>query len=722
MKRIRNLVIGGIENKIFNLILITVILITAAFTAVTLYQNRTLAQLTEEAGEQQRTAITGATDELMEKVVVQSLDRTAQQEAYIADEMFHGLQTRVELLGTYAEELFTNPQNYQRMPYAAPDSAKDGEIVTQAIFADGVNMSNAAMRSRIGLAANMAVIMESLYDVSAETNSCFIALPEGVFLVTDDRSAAKFDENGEQISYDPRTRPWYIQAVEAGGLIFTDVELDAFTGDIGIVCAMPVYVNGQLKAVVGSDLFLTSMQETIQASEENGGFSCVINQNGHVVFSPKDRGVFRVMSSDMAVDLRTVSNDKLAALIRDAMQAKTDVRIVNLENGANYMIGVPMETVGWVMVAAFSRDMAMQPGIMMRKELARIETEAATTYREKSSRSRHTIIALLFALTILMLAGALTLGKRIVKPLNTITKKIASLSERDLEFKMEDAYRTGDEIEVLAESFASVSHRTVEYIGQVQRVTAEKERIGTELEMATRIQTAMLPHIFPAFPDRPELDIYASMDPAKEVGGDFYDYFLVDDDHLCMVIADVSGKGVPAALFMMASKIIIQSIAMLGSSPAEILKRTNDAICSNNEEEMFVTVWLGIVDLSTGRVTAANAGHEYPVLKEPGGIFEILKDRHDFVIGGMEGLRYNEYELQLTPGGKLFVYTDGVPEATNADKEQFGTERMVSALNVDPAAAPEQLLANVRGAVNDFVQDAEQFDDLTMLCIEYKGR
>ncbi len=722
MKRIRNLVIGGIENKIFNLILVTVILICAAFTAVTLYQNRTLAQLTEDAGEQQRTAITGATDELMEKVVVQSLDRTAQMEASIADEMFHGLQTRVELLGTYAEELFANPQNYQRMPYAAPDSAKDGEVVTQAILADGVNMSNAAMRSRIGLAANMSVIMESLYDVSAETNSCFIALPEGVFLVTDDRSAAKFDENGELISYDPRTRPWYIQAVEAGGLIFSDVELDAFTGDIGIVCAMPVYVNGQLKAVVGSDLFLTSMQETIQASEENGGFSCVINQNGHVVFSPKDRGIFRGMSSARAVDLRTISNDKLAALVRDAMRAKTDVRIVNLENGANYMTGVPMETVGWVLISAFSREMAMQPGVMMRQELERIETEATMTYQENSSRSRQTILVLLTALTLLMLAGALTLGKRIVKPLNTITKKIASLSERDLEFKMEDAYRTGDEIEVLAESFASVSHRTVEYIGQVQRVTAEKERIGTELEMATRIQTAMLPHIFPAFPDRPELDIYASMDPAKEVGGDFYDYFLVDDDHLCLVIADVSGKGVPAALFMMASKIIIQSIAMLGSSPAEILKRTNDAICSNNEEEMFVTVWLGIVDLSTGRVTAANAGHEYPVLKDPDGAFEIWKDRHDFVIGGMEGLRYNEYELQLKPGGKLFVYTDGVPEATNKDKEQFGTERMVGALNRDPAVAPEQLLANVRSAVNDFVQDAEQFDDLTMLCIEYKGR
>ncbi|MBR1709117.1 MAG: serine/threonine-protein phosphatase, partial [Clostridia bacterium] len=212
-----------------------------------------------------------------------------------------------------------------------------------------------------------------------------------------------------------------------------------------------------------------------------------------------------------------------------------------------------------------------------------------------------------------------------------------------------------------------------------------------------------------------------SMDPAKEVGGDFYDYFLVDDDHLCMVIADVSGKGVPAALFMMASKIILQSVAMMGHSPAEILRRTNDAVCSNNEAEMFVTVWLGILELSSGKLTCANAGHEYPVFKRPDGNYELYKDRHGFVIGGMEGVRYREYEIQLDPGAKVFVYTDGVPEATNADKELFGTDRMIEALNEKPDIAPQEVLKNVRAHVDDFVKDAEQFDDLTMLCLEYKG-
>jgi sigma-B regulation protein RsbU (phosphoserine phosphatase) len=261
----------------------------------------------------------------------------------------------------------------------------------------------------------------------------------------------------------------------------------------------------------------------------------------------------------------------------------------------------------------------------------------------------------------------------------------------------------------------------VEYLETVKRVTAEKERIGTELTLATQIQSAMLPHIVPAFPDRTDFDIIGSMDPAKEVGGDFFDYYLVDPDHLCMVMADVSGKGVPAALFMMACKIILQSMAMLGQSPAEILKKTNEAICPSNEAEMFVTVWIGMLELSTGKLTCANAGHEYPVFKRPGGRFELYKDKHGIVVGGMEGVKYKDYEVQLYPGSKIFVYTDGVPEATNSETVLYGVERMTEAINKLTEKNPEGVLVGMREAVDDFVKEAEQFDDLTMLCLEYKG-
>ena len=280
---------------------------------------------------------------------------------------------------------------------------------------------------------------------------------------------------------------------------------------------------------------------------------------------------------------------------------------------------------------------------------------------------------------------------------------------------------TNDEIEMLSNSFEDMEVKLRDFIKQNEAITAEKERIGSELQLAKRIQADMLPNIFPAFPDRDDFDIYASMEPAKEVGGDFYDFFLVDDTHLALVIADVSGKGIPAALFMMMSKILIQNQAMTGDTPAEVLEAVNNQICSNNREEMFVTVWLGIIDLNSGVLTAANAGHEKPIVKNVDGDFEFLKDKHGFVIGAMDGVKYKNYEIQLYKGSKLFIYTDGLVEATNADDELFGVERTLKSLNSVKDKSTREILENVAVNVDEYVGEAPQFDDLTMLCFEYIG-
>ena len=266
--------------------------------------------------------------------------------------------------------------------------------------------------------------------------------------------------------------------------------------------------------------------------------------------------------------------------------------------------------------------------------------------------------------------------------------------------------------------FTIVRDQSEEY----EKQRSEKSRIETELNMASNIQSNMLPNIYPAFPEREEIDIYASMTPAKEVGGDFYDFFLIDDSHLGVVMADVSGKGVPAALFMMISKTLVQNNAMNNISPKAVLESVNKQMCSNNREGMFVTVWLGILDLHTGILTAANAGHEYPALKHPERPFKLLKEKHGVVVGVVDGVKYNEYQIAMEPGSKLFVYTDGVPEATNSDEELFGTDRMIDALNIDPDADPRSILKNVNEEVSKFVGNAPQFDDLTMLCLEYKKR
>ena len=250
----------------------------------------------------------------------------------------------------------------------------------------------------------------------------------------------------------------------------------------------------------------------------------------------------------------------------------------------------------------------------------------------------------------------------------------------------------------------------------------EKDLYSTnkELTLATDIQQHMLPSIFPAFPERKEFDVYATMNAAKEVGGDFYDFFLIDDNHIGLVIADVSDKGVPAALFMMASKIMVQNYAMLGQSPAQVLTSVNKQICLNNQDEMFVTVWLGIFDLKTGILKAANAGHEKPVIKQADGQFEILNDKHGFVVGWNKDAVYTEYQVKLKKGSKIFVYTDGVPEATSSEG-QFGFEKMMDVLNQNQEKAPDEILKAMQEEINNFVGKKDQFDDITMLCFEYKG-
>ena len=345
------------------------------------------------------------------------------------------------------------------------------------------------------------------------------------------------------------------------------------------------------------------------------------------------------------------------------------------------------------------------------------------------SRARITylrrVTLVLIALSLLVIVGqSLYLHLVLLRPLKQISDEAERFAQENaLPSKpLHETVRNRDEIGLLAGSIDQMEDRITRYVEDLTQITAEKERIGTELSLATRIQSSMLPHSFPPFPERTEFDLFASMDPAREVGGDFYDYYLIDDDHLCIVMADVSGKGVPAALFMMASKIILANNAQMGKSPAQILTDTNTTICSNNHVDMFVTVWLGILEISTGRLTAANAGHEYPILKQADGSFSLLKDKHGFVIGGLSGIGYQEYEIQLEPGARIFLYTDGLPEATDAEGNMFGIDRMLAALNEDPGASPSQVLQNVRNSVDHFVKDAEQFDDLTMLCLIYSGK
>jgi len=312
--------------------------------------------------------------------------------------------------------------------------------------------------------------------------------------------------------------------------------------------------------------------------------------------------------------------------------------------------------------------------------------------------------------------------KMVTKPVGKLTAFTQQITETSAFENQRIEIKTGDEIQSLSESFNFMLAELENYIANLSKVTAEKERIGAELDIAKHIQASMLPCIFPAFPDRKEIDIYATMDPAKEVGGDFYDFFMVDERHLAIVMADVSGKGVPAALFMVIGKTLIKDHTTPDRDLGKVFSAVNNMLCEANSEGLFITAFEGVLDLVTGEFNYVNAGHEMPYICKAGGNFEAYKIRPGFVLAGMEDMRYKAGTMQLEVGDKIFQYTDGVTEATNINNELYGMDRLGVILNKVKNGTPHEILPAVKRDIDEFVGEADQFDDITMLCLEYKSK
>ena len=359
---------------------------------------------------------------------------------------------------------------------------------------------------------------------------------------------------------------------------------------------------------------------------------------------------------------------------------------------------------------------------------AMIEVSMNDVMADRADFLQNISLAMAGATILMAVIFILLVNRSVVRPINQLAAAASSFVDEknageDRKYAISQLnIHTGDEIEALCDAVKKMEIDIDNFIVHISKITAEKERIGAELNVATQIQADMLPRIFPAFPERKEFDIYATMNPAKEVGGDFYDFFLVDDDHLAVVIADVSGKGVPAALFMVIAKTLIKNHAQNKDTPGIVFTQTNAQLCEGNDAGLFVTAWMGVLEISTGSFIYVNAGHNPPLLKRAGGAYEWLKSRPGFVLAGMEGVRYRENSLQLEPGDCLYLYTDGVTEATSGAQELFGEERLQHTLNESKDLPVDQLLPKVKQAIDTFVGEAEQFDDITMLGLEYREK
>ena len=640
---------------------------------------------------------------ILKEQIESNLLTITESKAEYASSQFGRLAGYVRQYASYLHYLYLNEEQYNPVEVLPPDNKNAGKLVLMRDFAND-NISLPDVKDEIGLLGNVEPMFASAMSVDGDIfTTIYLGTESGVMISYD-----KYSDSGEsQGNYNFFESSWYTQAKEAETLIFTDTYLDGYGRGETISCAAPFYdAADNFAGVVSMDVLISDINNSVIAMDYvNGAYAFLLDTNGKVIAAPE---AFR---DTVGNNIVTDDNARLHGIADQILSGKSGIAATDQA----YYAYAPIEGIDWILGVYFPTSVITEKT----DDITAVISENTSDTAQSIQNSILLAITIFVAGFIIIVIGVYFISKvfadRVVQPLQILQKDVQMICKGNLEHRAKIIQ--DDEIGELANAFNNMSASLQEYIKNLSSVMAEKERIGAELNVATQIQADMLPSIFPAFPEREEFDIYATMQPAKEVGGDFYDFFLIDDDHLAVVIADVSGKGVPAALFMVIAKTLLKNRAQMGDSPAKVLEVVNNQLCENNKAEMFVTVWFGVMQISTGKIVAANAGHEKPIIRKADGEFEIFKDKHGFVMGGMEGMKYKEYELEIEKGGCLFVYTDGVPEATSSDSELFGMERLVQVLNEEKDAPLPDILKSVKGSIDKFVKDAPQFDDITMLAL-----
>lgn len=534
----------------------------------------------------------------------------------------------------------------------------------------------------------------------------YFASEQGVLLYYDgSKSLMDADE------YDYKNASWYQSVRYEQEPMFSEVYDDALGKGLMTTCSAPCYdADGNFIGAIGIDVCLEPFYAGIlNVNVSENTIAAIVDANGHLIAGPK--------VDFSTADFRTVwglnSADEYTELIQDILGGGTGVGEAN----DMYFAYAPIHALNWRLIIRVPFSDVIAPVMQMDQDV-QTETLAVKTQIGQTITSSMVIFLAVAVVTVCIVAVvSVWFSGRIAEPLRSLQRQVEIISQGNLDVSVKVSSQ--DEIGVLAEKFNSMTASLKEQMEEIKKVTAEKERIGAELHVASQIQSSMLPSIFPAFTEYPEFDIYATMEPAKEVGGDFYDFFLVDESHLAVVMADVSGKGVPAALFMVIAKTLIKDLTQMGLSPDEVFRQANDKMCEANDEGMFVTAWLGILDIHSGHMDYVNAGHNPPLLYRKHGTFEYLKQKPGFVLAGMEGIRYQSGSIDFDEQDMLYLYTDGVTEATDSSEQLYGEERLKAALDSclkqNPEAEPLSVLNAVKTDIRAFVKEAPQSDDITML-------
>ena len=671
----------------------------------------------------------------LEDMAGRQLLNTAVERAAYIEEKFAAVNAYVDGIARLAEEIYEDPGNYpdREVKLPVPGSRK---LAAQLLYSERLDSPTKEEWEELLKLGNVQDLLVQYNANNDMVSSIYLATKSGWMIQADYIAFSKYqdkyvkekketEEEGETLLkplyYEADQRQWFQRAMaaEPGEIVYTDVIWDIHEGGQGIVCARPVYHQGKIVAVAGAGSYMHTVNEAVLSTKiGETGYAFLVNEKGQVIFSPREEGETAAYA-EADEDLRKSGNKELAALAEQMTAGKRGIAKLTLDQKEVYLAYAPLESLGWSFVTVMDVEEVVAPA----KESQNAILALTGKVSEKQGRAIKDMLVIFLAvtavtaLTISLFCTAYT--KKITDPIRRLTEDVAKMDGGNLDCRIELA--TGDEVEELGNAFNHMTAQIRQYIQNLSSVMAEKERIRTEIEVASRLQADMLPDGSHAFADRKEFSLYATMTPAKGVGGDFYDFFLLDDDHLALIMADVSGKGVPAALFMVVSRTLLRSCLKKDIPLSRALFEVNNSLCGNNKNSMFVTVWAGVLTISTGMIAFVNAGHCRPLIKSEDGSCFYETAGKAFVLAGMEDTDYEENRIRLKKGDRLLLYTDGVTEATDPYNRLYGEERLKEFVSALPDLDGKEFLLRIWTDVDGFQKEREQFDDITMLSLSYQG-
>lgn len=654
-------------------------------------------------------------EDALKKQATYYLTRMAESQATIADAMFNKVETSVNIAAIRAKRLWDNPQQAPiSKSYKHTDKVEDPKAVSVCKIAPGADPMK--IKQDMDLSSALDFVFKEICKSDSNIKNIYFGTKNGLH-----RRYPWTSKHKE--GYDPRKRSWFKRAAKEKALGWTDLYISASDELLMVTCYRPVYTSkNELIGVIGADVTLESLnKEIINKQIGDLGYAFLLDKKGKIIANQNiSKGDFLWNEELTTQNMLKSDNKKLAALAKEMTEGKSGIERCIIEGQDRYLAYAPIEGTGWSLGIVMHVKEIIAPAIATAKKIKHLSNNAQKHIDEETHETVLILTIIFIVILILVSFTSVKLAKSITKPILTLDTGAKILGEGNLDYKLD--IKTGDELEELSDTFNKMTNDLKSYIEDLRKTTAEKEKIESELKIAQDIQTSFLPSIFPPFPLKKEFDIFAMMHPAKEVGGDFYDFVLIDDKHLFFVIGDVSGKGVPAALFMVIMKVLLKTEALRKITPKEILEKVNNIIAMDNDSCMFATIFCGILNTDTGDIHYANAGHNPPLIyNKTNDTFDYLKINKGFVLGPMPDMEFKTETLTLKKDDILFMYTDGVNEAMNKDHVQFGEPRLKNDLEKCQKDDVTDMIHCIRKKIADFVLDAEQSDDITMLAIKYKG-